>query len=114
MSDCQCLILSPFFFQQSSLTVRPSPDLDAAMPCISLTFSSTPTTDYHWIGETFLGAWRVWSNYGFRSGIQLAEVKRVGFPNQYSKDGAPPTAKIGRDIWNDKPGANKWFTDQFL
>ncbi|KDQ31113.1 hypothetical protein PLEOSDRAFT_1111677 [Pleurotus ostreatus PC15] len=69
---------------------------------------------YHWIGETFLGSWRVWSNYGWRTGMKLPMIKRVAFTQQYSKDDAPPGAKPGKDIFNDKPGANVWFTEKFF
>lgn len=66
------------------------------------------------LGETFLGSWRVWSNYGWRTGMKLPMIKRVAFTQQYSKDDAPPGAKPGKDIFNDKPGANIWFTEKFL
>ncbi|KAL0955964.1 hypothetical protein HGRIS_002146 [Hohenbuehelia grisea] len=69
---------------------------------------------YHWIGETFLGAWRVWSNYAWRTGVPLPKIKRVAFTQQYSKDDAPPGSKPGKDIFNDKPGANIWFTEKFF
>ncbi|KAJ8494657.1 hypothetical protein ONZ45_g8760 [Pleurotus djamor] len=69
---------------------------------------------YHWIGETFLGAWRVWSNYAWRSGKKLPEIKRVAFTKQYSQEEAPPGSKPGKDIFNDKPGANVWFTEKFF
>jgi hypothetical protein len=64
-------------------------------------------------GETFLGAWRVWNNYAFRSGETLPAIKRVGFTQQYSPESAPPEAEP-REIWHDKAGANIWFTSKFL
>lgn len=88
--------------------------------------------DYHWIGEfhrliscstlndyvgpgeMFFGAWRVWNHYGWRTGVKLPEIRRIAYMKQYSKDEAPPDAKLGKDYFNDKPGANVWFIEKFL
>ena len=71
--------------------------------------------DYHWIGETFLGAWRVWNNLAFRTGRTLPLVKRVGFTQLYDVADAPiEVLKSHKGTFNDKPGANVWFTEKFL
>ncbi|KAL4256500.1 Glycosyltransferase family 61 protein [Pleurotus pulmonarius] len=69
---------------------------------------------YHWIGEMFLGAWRVWNHYGWRTGAKLPEIQRIAYMKQYSKEEAPPDAKLGQDYFNDKPGANVWFIEKFF
>ncbi|KAF4604573.1 hypothetical protein EYR40_003347 [Pleurotus pulmonarius] len=69
---------------------------------------------YHWIGEMFLGAWRIWNHYGWRTGAKLPEIQRIAYMKQYSKDEAPADAKPGQDYFNDKPGANVWFIDKFF
>ncbi|WWC65472.1 uncharacterized protein I303_108090 [Kwoniella dejecticola CBS 10117] len=68
---------------------------------------------YHWIGETFLGAWRTWSNYAWRTGQTLPNIKVVAFPKQYHKSEAPPGSN-GANWWEDTPGANRWFTSKFF
>ncbi|KDQ31490.1 hypothetical protein PLEOSDRAFT_1096294 [Pleurotus ostreatus PC15] len=75
---------------------------------------TTSIKDYHWIGEMFLGVWRVWHHHGWRTGVQLPEIRRIAYTKQYSKADAPPGAKPGRDFFNDAPGANVWFIDKFF
>ncbi len=87
----------PFFFSA----------LDALPAC------ADPSSVYHWIGEMFLGAWRIWSNHAWRSGLALPPLRTVAFPSQWSEEEAPDDAK-GADIWEDVPGANMWYTRKFL
>lgn len=68
---------------------------------------------YHWIGEMFLGSWRVWSNYAFRSGLTLPEIKVVSFVRTYGR-GEEPAGTDNAEVWEDGPGANKWFTEKIL
>nr|XP_031857896.1 uncharacterized protein CI109_006692 [Kwoniella shandongensis]KAA5524968.1 hypothetical protein CI109_006692 [Kwoniella shandongensis] len=68
---------------------------------------------YHWIGETFLGAWRVWSNYAWRTGLTLPNFKVVAFTKQWHRAEAPAGAN-GATWWEDTPGANRWFTTKFF
>jgi protein O-GlcNAc transferase len=68
---------------------------------------------YHWLGETFLGAWRVWSNYAFRTGLTLPSFKTVAFIKAWSREDLPEGISNGF-VWDDLPGANKWFTEKFL
>ncbi|WVR08426.1 hypothetical protein IAU60_005481 [Kwoniella sp. DSM 27419] len=68
---------------------------------------------YHWIGETFLGAWRIWSNYAWRTGMALPDFKVVAFCKQWSRTTAPDGTDRGK-IWQDHAGANEWFTKRFF
>ncbi|KAF7436125.1 hypothetical protein PC9H_002951 [Pleurotus ostreatus] len=52
-------------------------------------------------GEMFLGVWRVWHHHGWRTGVQLPEIRRIAYTKQHSKADAPP-------------GANVWFIDKFF
>ncbi|KAK4687900.1 hypothetical protein P7C73_g2208, partial [Tremellales sp. Uapishka_1] len=68
---------------------------------------------YHWIGETFLGSWRVWSNLAWRTGEVLPNFKTVAFVQQFNKSEAPPGSNGGQ-WWEDTPGANKWYTEKIF
>lgn len=61
----------------------------------------------------FLGAWRVWSHYAWRTGRTLPVIKTVAFLKMYHKAEAPSGSNAGH-FWEDGPGANKWFTEKFL
>lgn len=45
--------------------------------------------------------------------MPLPVIKRIAMPNQWSKETAPEGVHPGT-IFNDKPGANVWFTEKFL
>ncbi|ORY35917.1 hypothetical protein BCR39DRAFT_513034 [Naematelia encephala] len=68
---------------------------------------------YHWIGETFIGAWRIWSSYAWRTGLVLPDFKTVAFIRQWHCAEKPEGHGAG-DCWEDYPGANKWFTQKFF
>ncbi|OCF42630.1 hypothetical protein I317_03488 [Kwoniella heveanensis CBS 569] len=68
---------------------------------------------YHWIGEMFLGSWRLWSNLAWRTGAVLPNIKVVAFTKQYGRAEAP-WGTNGGQWWEDAPGANKWFTEKFF
>ncbi len=76
------------------------------------TGSSHAPADYHWIGETFLGSWRVWSNHAWRSGLHLPPIKRIAFPKVYGEAEKPMDSDDA--VWEDRPGANAWFMHKFL
>lgn len=68
---------------------------------------------YHWIGETFLGAWRIWSHYRYRTGTVLPDFKVVAFRHMYDLDDTPPNLNYD-DQWEDHAGANRYFVEKWL
>jgi hypothetical protein len=61
----------------------------------------------------FLGAWRVWNNYAWRTGAPLSDFKTIAFLQQWNKAEAPAGSRPN-DIWEDRLGANMWYTQKFL
>jgi hypothetical protein len=61
----------------------------------------------------FLGSWRVWSHYAFRSGLTLPDIKAVSFVGTYGR-GEKPAGAENAELWEDGPGANRWFTEKIL
>jgi protein O-GlcNAc transferase len=68
---------------------------------------------YHWIGETFLGAWRIWSHYRYRSGAVLDDFKVVSFRNMYDLDDTPEHLNYDSQ-WEDHAGANRFFMEKWF
>ncbi|GMK59543.1 hypothetical protein CspeluHIS016_0801490 [Cutaneotrichosporon spelunceum] len=68
---------------------------------------------YHWIGETFLGAWRIWSHFWYRRGAVLDDFKLVAFRNVYDVDDRPDGDKP-KHHWVDHAGANRYFLEKFF
>lgn len=61
----------------------------------------------------FLGAWRVWSHYAWRSARTLPVIRTVAFLQQWTKAEAPPRT-MNEVLWEDHVGANRWYTEKFL
>jgi len=61
----------------------------------------------------FLGAWRVWSHYAWRSARTLPVIRTVAFLQQWTKAEAPPRTR-NEVLWEDHVGANRWYTEKFL
>lgn len=68
---------------------------------------------YHWIGETFLGAWRLWSHYMYRTGLNLPDFKTVAFRYMYDMEDVPLDLGYGYE-WEDHAGANRFFMEKWL
>lgn len=67
---------------------------------------------YHWIGETFLGLWRIWKHWEWSRGVKLPELKTIGFAKTYSWDELGIIdEKYG---WEDHAGVNRYFMDTLL
>ncbi|BEJ12089.1 hypothetical protein CspHIS471_0205490 [Cutaneotrichosporon sp. HIS471] len=68
---------------------------------------------YHWIGETFLGAWRIWSHYRYRAGAVLDDFKVVAFLHVYDLDKTPKGLNYDYQ-WEDHAGANRFFMEKLF
>ncbi|KAL1412992.1 hypothetical protein Q8F55_000741 [Vanrija albida] len=67
---------------------------------------------YHFIGETFLGAWRIVQNYFYQTGKRIPPFTNMGFLRSYEGDELPG---ISQDrMWQDHAGANKFFLNAFF
>lgn len=73
---------------------------------------------YHWMGEMFLGMWRIWKHWEWTQGVQLPKFKAVAFSSVWGMDELPdhlkndPTAFFSS--WEDPAGANRYFVDKLL
>lgn len=74
----------------------------------------TLTADYHWIGELFLGVWRVWSNWALRTGIKPPGFAAIAFSRLLSPEELDKTDLDPSWGWDDHAGANAFFMRAFL
>lgn len=73
---------------------------------------------YHWMGETFLGGYRVWDNVFVKNGIPLNATADGALPDpdRFIFMHADERAFIFEDLdsweggWRDRQGLNEWYT----
>lgn len=72
------------------------------------------TSDYHWIGELFLGAWRIWNHWALRTGIKPPSFEAIAFSRLLAPDELAKTDLHHSWGWADHAGANEYFMKAFL
>lgn len=89
---------------------RPGPDTGRAYTSAR----ANSDTDYHWIGEMFLGAWRIWNNWALRAGIKAPTFAAIAFSRMLSPDELAKSGLTHSYGWADHAGANEYFMRMFL
>lgn len=71
---------------------------------------------YHWIGETFIGAWRVWDNLFVKLGVDLPipDPDRIIFLNVDDRMYDAEDESTWEGGWRDRQGLNWWYTTKLL
>ncbi|KAL7424595.1 hypothetical protein Q5752_000279 [Cryptotrichosporon argae] len=63
---------------------------------------------YHWMGELFIGGWRIWTSYWASRNQPVPDFDLIAFPRLWSESEAPEGTHHN-EAWEDPAGVNKWL-----
>lgn len=62
----------------------------------------------------FLGGWKIWQNFAYRTGRRLPEWTTISFMKMFSVEESLPRNLDRTYTWDDPAGANLYFMSCFL